>query len=257
MRKVILLGIGLSFLAGFSAASAAGSNLELIVVTGYRATTDGTGRDQHTIVVSGYAEMQVMPDQATIDVGVINSDKITVKALQANNVEMQNVVAAIRALGIPEEAMQTSKFSIRAIHPPTKGDYGGQDFSVTLGYEVANKISITVSDFTKIPAIIDAAVKAGANSSNSVSFDIKDRKSYDDKVLAAAVVNARHNAVVMATAENAKVGQMTSMSKFGEYGPMMDARIVPSNTIELAEEPPILSGEISISAQVMVTYALE
>ncbi len=160
--------------------------------------------DPKTIEVNGYAEMQVKPDRATVDIGVITSDKITANALQANNVEMQRVVAAIKALGIPDEAMRTSKFSINGIHPPVKGEYGGEDFSITLGYEVANKISVTVSDFGKIPAIIDAAVKAGANSSNSVSFDVKDRKAYDDKMLAAAVADARHDATVMASAENSQ-----------------------------------------------------
>ena len=202
--------------------------------------------------------MQVKPDRATVDIGVITSDKITANALQANNVEMQRVVAAIKALGIPDEAMRTSKFSINGIHPPVKGEYGGEDFSITLGYEVANKISVTVSDFGKIPAIIDAAVKAGANSSNSVSFDVKDRKAYDDKMLAAAVADARHDATVMASAENSKIGRMISMSDVLGYEPVYANRRAPAYAAVISQDgTPILPGEISISAQVIVTYAVE
>lgn len=213
--------------------------------------------DPHTIVVSGYAEMQVKPDHATVDIGVVTSDKITAKALQANNVEMQRVVAAIKALGIPDDAMQTSEFSITAMHPPAKGENGGEDESITIGYEVSNKVSVSVTDLNKVADIIDAAVNAGANSSNSVSFGVKNRAAFDDQALAAAVRNARHNAEVMASAEHASVGKMISMTNVQSgYGPpppqAPDIVIVTA-----AARTPILPGQITINTTVTVTYAVE
>ena len=254
MRKIIALGICLSFLAGFSAAGAAGSKLETVVLTGVRATADTAGRDQHTIVVSGYAEMQVKPDHATVDIGVVTSDKITAKALQANNVEMQRVVAAIKALGIPDDAVQTSEFLIKPLHPQLKE--GGDDESITLGYQVSNKVTVSVTDLTKLADIIDAAVKVGANSSNLVTFDVKDSAVYDDQTLAAAVRDARHKAEVMASVEHATIGKMIGMmNAFG-----MPPRFYSAPDISAGENgsaAPILPGKITISASVMVTYAVE
>ncbi|MGA7713981.1 MAG: SIMPL domain-containing protein, partial [Rhizomicrobium sp.] len=125
------------------------------------------------------------------------------------------------------------------------------------GYQVANKVTVTVSDFSKIPAIIDAAVKAGANTSNSVLFDIKDRKTYDDKVLAAAMANARHRATVMAAAEDAKIGRVIAISdifSFNYTKGRVAAYIMPEYA---SDDTPILPGEISIDTQVTVTYAIE
>jgi uncharacterized protein YggE len=209
--------------------------------------------DPHTIVVSGYAEILVKPDHATVDIGVVTSDKVTAKALQANNVEMQRVVAAIKALGISDDAMQTSEFSINALHPLAKEGYV-EDESITLGYQVSNKVTVSVTDLNKVADIIDAAVNVGANSSNRVSFNVKNRTAYDDQELAAAVRNARHNAEVMASAEQASVGKMISMTN----GPLSanDVGELESVTVT-GVRAPILPGQITIQANVVVTYAVE
>lgn len=211
--------------------------------------------DPHTVVVNGEAEILVSPDHATIDIGVITSDKVTTRALQANNVEMQQVVAAIKAVGIPESAMQTSEFSISAMHPKSKGDYEA-DESVALGYQVSNKLTISVTDLKKVADIIDAAVKAGANSSNSVRFDLKNRAAVDDEALAAAVRAARHKAETMTSAEHAKVGKMISMTT--EDGGFSNVLGADGNTVTVtASRLSILPGQISIMANVVVTYAIE
>ena len=214
--------------------------------------------DPHTIVVSGYAEILVKPDHATVDIGVVTSDKITAKALQANSIEMQRVVAAIKALGIPEDAMQTSEFAINALHPQLKNG-GWDDESITIGYEVTNKVSVSVSDLEKVADIIDAAVNAGANSSNSVSFYVKNRAAYDDQALAAAVRNARHNAEIMASAEHASVGKIIAMTNVQSgFGPPPAFVPPPDIAIENAVvRVPVLPGQITINTSVMVTYALE
>jgi hypothetical protein len=209
--------------------------------------------DPKTITVNGSAEMQVKPDHATVNIGVVTSDKITVKALQANNAEMQSVVAAIKALGIPDDAMQTSEFSINAMHPLMKEEYV-EDESITLGYQVTNKVTVSVTDLNKVADIIDAAVKAGANSSNSVTFDVKNRAAYDDQELAAAVRNARHNAEVMASGEHASVGKMISMTNSPSSLNNIDALETVSVT---GMRAPILPGKITISGHVMVVYAVE
>ncbi len=213
--------------------------------------------DSHTIVVSGYAELLVNPDHATVDIGVVTSDKVTTKALQANNVEMQRVVAAIKALGIPEDAMQTSEFSISALHPKSK-DGDSDDESVTLGYQVSNKVTVSVTDLKKVADVIDAAVSAGANSSNSVNFNLKNHSAFDDQALAAAVRDARHNADVMASAEHASVGRMIGMTNAQSFGVTGGFAPQPSFIIEEEKSSaPILPGQIYIRANVVVTFAVE
>jgi uncharacterized protein len=220
------------------------------------AASAGAGElDPKTIVVTGSAELAAKPDRASINIGVDTSDKVTVKALEANNVLMHRVVDAIRGVGIPEAAMQTANFSITALHPPGKSDYD-YDYSKTIGYAVSNTLIVTISDIDKVGGVIDAAVRAGANTSNSVVFEAKNQNELTDKVLADAVRNARHNAEVMAAAEGAKVGKVVSLANSTSCSPHFPASL-RTGLAYAAAPPPVMPGEVPISADVVVVYTLE
>lgn len=215
--------------------------------------------DPHTIVVAGYAEVNVKPDHAIVDIGIVTSNTVTSEALKANDVKMRRVIDAIKALGIANSKMQTSQFTIEAQHPRMKDGYG-EDQNVTLGYQVTNKLTVLVEDIDKVGNVIDAAVKAGANAMNSVSFDTSNRRECFNQALAAAVRNARHYAEIMASAENAKVGKMVSITDLTQFG---------TSGYNYAPPPPpppppppvlgtmVLPGQIVVHADVMVTYAVE
>ena len=210
-----------------------------------------------TITVSGSASIEVKPDHATINIGVDTSDKVTVKAVAANSVLMAKVVEAVKAQGIAEKSMQTSRFSIEAQHPALKEGYGVDD-TITLGYAVSNTLSIEVDDVSKVPLIIDAAVKAGANTSNSVVFEAKNRQALDDKVLADAVRAARHNAEILAAAEGAKVGKAIFINNAsGTYDYAVGANGNKAMSYRLAPPVTIMAGQVDISATVTVVYTLE
>ncbi len=51
------------------------------------------------------------------------------------------------------------------------------------GYTVSNTVSITVRDLDKVGDIADAAMNAGANQFNNVSFAVEDEEAYYVKVL--------------------------------------------------------------------------
>jgi uncharacterized protein YggE len=206
----------------------------------------------NTIAASGYATVLASPDTASIDIGVVTASPTTSMALRANNAEMAKVVSAIRGLGVPEAQIQTSNFSIDAQHP--QGKNGQEDESRTIGYAVTNKLTVTLTDLSKVADVIDAAVRAGANSSNSVSFDVKDRRMLDDQALAQAVRNARHDAEIMAAAEHAKVGRLISVTDDFSVG--SDRSFAPVD-IALGYRTPILPGQITIAAHVLAVFAIE
>ena len=209
------------------------------------------------ITAVGTAKVEVVPDRATINIGVETADKVTVKAVAANSALMAKVVDAVKALGIPETAIQTSDFSITAQHPRNKDGYSS-DTTVTLGYEVSNVLAIKVEDVAKVPLVIDAAVKAGANTSNSVVFEAKNRKALKDVVLAQAIKDARHNAEVMAAAAGAKVGKAIVVQQ-GLIPDADDIARLPNQLIEDRKEEAaiIMAGQVGISATVTVQYLLE
>jgi uncharacterized protein YggE len=202
-----------------------------------------------TIVASGEAQIQVRPDTASIDIGVVTASSTAASALRANSSEMSRVVAAIREIGIPDATMQTSNFSIDAQHPHNRA--GDTEEARTVGYIVTNKLTITVNDMSKVADIIDSAVRAGANSANSVTFSVKARGALDDKALAAAIRNARHNAEIMAAAQNLRIGRMLTASN--EDASIQGGLAVASPDIVTT---PILPGEVTIEAHVTAVFSM-
>lgn len=205
-----------------------------------------------TIVASGMAHVSATPDNASVEIGVVTSNPVARVALAANNTEMTRVVAAIRAIGIADSALQTSNFAIEAEHPQTKN--GETDISRTVGYQVTNKVTVTVSDLSKVAEIIDSAVKVGANSANSVSFGTKNSAALDDEALERAVRDARHNAELMATAEHAKVGRMISMTNVTGGRPFIPP---PDIVINASAPMPVLPGESEVFSSVVVVFAID
>jgi uncharacterized protein len=207
----------------------------------------------HTVTVSGYARILATPDHASIDIGVVTPAKTAELALQANNAEMARVVRDIRALGIPANDIQTTDFSLDAVHP--KRSNGEDDDSRIAGYSVSNKVTVSVSDIALVPRIIDTGVSAGANSANSVTFDVKDSAKLDDQALAAAMRDARHRAEVAAGAEGLKAGGVVAISTVAFGAPSFAPP--PEFVASRENAAPILPGQTEISAQVTVIYTIE
>jgi uncharacterized protein YggE len=214
----------------------------------------------HTITVDGEATIYVDPDHASIDFGVDTQATTVSDALRQNNEKMNSVLAALRGTGLANADIQTTQFSINPQHPLVKGSsYQQYDYSIVSGYQVTNKITVTVSDMAKVGAIVDAAANAGANSSNSVVFEIKNREELLDKARAQAMRNAKHKAEMMANAVGAEVGPLITVGNNAVQS--MEFERAP-----MAPPPPppppvpgtsILPGQLSVSANVTAVFALK
>jgi uncharacterized protein YggE len=203
-----------------------------------------------TIVASGEAQIRVRPDTASIDIGVVTASSTAASALRANSSEMARVLAAIREIGIPDAAMQTSNFSIDAQHPHNRA--GEEDETRTVGYAVTNKLTVTVNDLSKVADIIDSAVRAGANSANSATFGLKARGALADKVLFNAIRNARHNAEIMAAAQNLRIGRMLTAS---DENSSIEGGLTIAQPDGIANTP-VLPGEVTIEAHVTAVFSM-
>jgi len=209
----------------------------------------------HTITVDGDAEVYVDPDHASVDFGVETAAPTVGEALAQNNIKMDRVLAALHGSGVVRNDIQTSAFSIAQTHPVNKD--GRMDFNTISGYQVTNRLTVTLSDIAKVGPVIDAAANAGATSSGNVLFELKEREALLDKVRADAMRNARHKAEIMAGAVGAHVGPLVSVGN----------RFV-SEEREFAPPPPpppppppapgtsILPGQLSVSAHVTAVFSL-
>jgi uncharacterized protein len=201
------------------------------------------GEPTHGITIHGTGTASTVPDRATFTFGVNTKRKIATEASEANNRQMRDVIASLKAAGVADEDIQTSQVSL---YP----DY--ESGSEPHGYQATSSVTVTIS-LAKAGAALEAAVSAGANQVDGPSLTRAETDKLYDDALRAAVADARSRAEVLAAAAGVKVGEVVSIAEGAEpSGPIPYAYDVAASPERAAIEP----GKQDIDAQVTVTFAI-
>lgn len=213
-------------------------------------TTPVFAQDAPTISVVGNGEITVAPDVAVLNIGVAQQAETAADAMKQMSADMRGVIERLAALGIAQNDMQTSGLRLDIVQDYTRD---GQPPRV-IGYRAHNSVNITVRNLDDLGGLLDAVVSDGANQLSSLQFDLAERGPHLTKAREAAVNDARDKAQTFATAADASLGAVQSIQEVQQGVqpfPMIEAR-------SMAQDGgvPIAPGEIDISAQVLITYAL-
>ncbi|WP_233193021.1 SIMPL domain-containing protein [Acidimangrovimonas sediminis] len=203
------------------------------------------------ITVTGEGEERAEPDMATVSLGVTTEAKTAADAMSRNSAEVTKVIDALKAAGLADRDMQTSGLSLG----PRWNDPQGQSQPRSIvGFTASNRLSVRVRDLGSLGGVLDKLVQAGANTIDALSFSVADPQALQDKARAAAVRDARRKAEVMAKAAGVTLGRVLSISDGGGSGaprPMMEMRMAKAASV------PIARGEVGLSANVTVVFALK
>jgi uncharacterized protein YggE len=105
--------------------------------------------------------------------------------------------------------------------------------------------------------LIDVAIKAGANEVQGPEFTLANSDAALDEARTAAVATARARAELYAKAAGLKVKRIASISE-GAGAPELGPRpIMRMAMAEAGAAPPVQPGELSLSAQVTISFELE
>ncbi|RJP50242.1 MAG: DUF541 domain-containing protein [Anaerolineaceae bacterium] len=218
---------------------------------GPAAVASGGGR---TLNVTGVGQVFITPDIAYLYIGVHTEQPTAAEAVSANNAQTQQVIDALKNFGVDEKDIHTSSFSIWPIdrYDPATGTNTGEKY-----YAVDNQVYITARDLTKLGALLDTVVKAGANSINSIQFDLADKTEVMKQARAEAVKNAQAQAEELAGLASVSLVEITNISYadstpyvYAEYGRGGGGGGIQANV-------PIEPGQMTITANVSVTYEIK
>ena len=177
-------------------ASSAFANIQTSKPLAFAQEVNATSNEK-TIAVTGTATTSVDPDLLKIQFGVETQAKNATGAIDANNQAMNQVIDAIKKLGLAQDEISTSSFSIYPIYDPITdpktGVYIGSNLT---GYKVSNILLVTTKKLTMGGEIIDAAVQSGTNRVDSVYFALSPEKqaTSQDQLIENAVLNAKSKA---------------------------------------------------------------
>lgn len=170
------------------------------------------------IITASQGEVRVAPDRASVSIGVQSRATTAAEAAAQNSRKQRAVIDAIKARGIPAEQISTSNFSVI---PETRYDREGQAAPKTTSYLVVNTITAEVRKIDLVGPIIDAALAAGANQINSLSFGVTAVDSLRRAALALAVTRSRADAEAMARAAGGMIGNLIEITSMESYSPPM------------------------------------
>lgn len=210
------------------------------------------------LTISAEGRTARKPDLAQFSAGVATSGKTAGEALSANSAAMNRVIAALRRAGIAERDIQTSNLSLNPVYADMSRqpvDPLEQQVPRIVGYQANNTVSVRQRDLAGFGKVIDTLVSSGANQVNGPSFQMDDPDAALDEARTDAMKRARARAQLYAGAAGLKVVRVLSISEGGAYAPPQPVmyRVMAEAAPQAA---PVAAGEVSLTANVTVTYEL-
>jgi uncharacterized protein YggE len=200
------------------------------------------------------AQMQVQGegriDMARITLGVMQEAKTAAEAMAAMGVAMAAVMAQMTAAGIDPKHVQSGSLRL----DPRYENYDGGSRK-PVGYAAFADIEVQVFDLEILGAVLDEAVRDGANQMNGLRFDVADKAPHLIAARRAAVADARAKAEVYADAASTQLGVLILVSEGGNASrpsPMMAEASFDS----ASRSAPIAAGELSINASISMVWEL-
>ena len=201
------------------------------------------------LIVQGEGKASTAPDMATIVLGV-ETRNASASAAAAENSELMNAtVNALRAAGIEDKDIQTSRYSLTT-EPQEKPKEGEKPKAPE--FIATNQVTVRLNDTSYVGRILDAAVLAGSNSIQEVSFDLRNPKPEEDKALAHAIEDAGRKAEVAAKAAGVKLGKVLELTEgYGYVAPAAKSAVFVNGAVT-----PIQPGEMVVTSSVTITYEI-
>lgn len=211
------------------------------------------------VTVTGEATVFVVPDQATIRFGAEIFDPNLATATGKIEQQSRALIAAVKALGIDEQDLQTSAVSVEII-------YNQPNFlerRAIVGYQARRMYTLKLRDLTLVEKVVNSSLSNGANLFEGVEFESTQLPKFRDEARRLAARAAREKAEILATELSAKLGPVQSISE--QSAPWFPAnRANFQNQMAFAPaqggaDPgeSLPAGRIAIRASVFAVFALE
>ena len=208
----------------------------------------------NTVTVTAKGSVRETPDMAAISLGITTNESSAEKAQKKNTESVNKVKEKLKALGVEEKSLQTSGYDIYPQY-----DYNSNKIT---SYQVTTTLTVSDQKIADTGRLITEAVAAGANNINSVTYTCS---TYDEKyqeALQAAVSAAKEKAQILAEAAGKTLGELSVLVEgyqdtSAQYDPTVSGKTMAMASAEAADSMQMEPGQMSIDANVTVTYSMQ
>lgn len=202
------------------------------------------------IVVSGLGQVDAAPDMATITLGVTHEHREAGAAMDAVSVAMGEMLEQLRALGLEDRQVQTSRITLNPVWSQRRNDNGTPP-QIT-GFVASNAVSVQVLKLERLGPVLDAVVGSGANTFNGLQFGLQDPGPLQSEARALSVADGRAKAQELADAAGVTLGPVVTISE------QRGGRITPMHAEMAARAAavPVAAGELTVSVNVDMVFEI-
>ena len=206
-----------------------------------------------TLNVNGLGQVNLTPDIAYIYIGVHTEGATASESVESNKTQTSSLIAAIKKSGVDEKDIRTTNFSIW----PSQ-QYGPDGTITGTVYMVDNTVYITVRNLDGLGDLLDSAISAGANTINSIQFDVADKAAALKEARAKAVADARSQAEEMSAAAGVELGEIQAINFYeSSPAPLDMGKGGGGAAYDAASAVPIQPGQLTIAVNVNLTYSIK
>jgi len=205
--------------------------------------------------VSGRAEVQRRPDYAIVTVGVDVRDPAAAAAAERGGEAMAKVVEVIERMrdGVQVEA---SDVRLSAAYRWEQAE----SRQILIGYDASGTLRIRIDNPAKAGKVIDAAIAAGANRVDGVSFELTQAGQARQEAIRLATAAARDKAEALADGLDMHItGVVEATASNGDqnWGPQPMANISMAGKQAGGYDGALSPGFITVTADVSVVYTAQ
>lgn len=209
-------------------------------------------RMQNTISVSGEGKVTGTPNIAVTDIGLVTEKADVASAQKENSEKMNKLIGEVKKLGVKDEDIQTTQYSIYPKYDYTEGK------SILSGYTVQQSVTVKIRDLSKINAVLAKVGEVGANQVSSLSFTIDDKEALRASARELALKNVQEKAAALAQALGVRLVRVVSFNE--STGNDIGLKAYPMYGAEGmggGGAPDIQTGSLDIKVSANVVYEIE
>lgn len=208
--------------------------------------------EERYITTSGVGTVEAAPDMATINLGVTQQAKEAGAAMSATSDAVREVLALLEQAGIEPRDVQTDSISLQPLWLRSNNN---SDIPPQItGFVARNSLGIRVRDLDQLGSVLDQVVQNGANTFNGLQFSIAEPDELVAAARAVAVKDAMAKAAQLAEAAGVTLG---SIQKITEQSGSIRPQMMEIASTRAMSDVPVAAGELSLSAQVTIVFAIE
>jgi len=203
------------------------------------------------VKTTGTAEIKVTPDRAVVQVGVERQSATAKGAKAAADGISRKLLAALKAQGIEDKDVQTAYLDLQ----PTS--YYEKHVRIN-NFTASQSLSVTIRDLSKLDAVMDAVMSAGANRIDGIEYQSSELRKYRDQARNEATKAAKEKAVALAQALGNEIGKTYSIEEVQQSEGYFSAGLAANKSVEYYDKraPSTAPGQLTVTASVIVCFDL-